>query len=33
VPEDGQYYRNMQHLLTRQIEFVVADGKMHVKFI
>lgn len=32
VPEDGQYDRNNQHVLTALIRFVVAEGNTDVDF-
>jgi hypothetical protein len=33
MPDDSQYDRNMKHLLTRVIQFVVVDGSTYVIFI
>jgi len=30
MPEDGQYGRNLQHILRVLITFVVADGNTHI---
>ena len=30
TPEDGLYYRNMQHVLTRLLKAVVVDSRAYV---
>jgi hypothetical protein len=32
MPEDGQYGRNMQHVLTKLIQFVMADRQHLYQF-
>ena len=32
MPEDGQYHRNIQHVLTGLIIFVLVDGNTNVSF-
>jgi len=32
MTEDGKYDRNIQHVLTRRMEFIVADGSAYVSF-
>jgi len=32
MPDDALYDRNMQHVLTKLIGFVVVDGNMYISF-
>ena len=32
MTEDGQYDRNIQHVLTRRMKFIVVDGSAYASF-